>query len=68
MLEVDLGAIPCGSQDLTTGHCNGLQPSFKTGFWSNSQIWTNKCGGNGVVMNPYAHSQQMNVFKHLVYA
>ena len=30
-------------------HCNGLQPSFKTGFWSNSQIWTNKCGGNGVV-------------------
>ena len=50
MLEVDLGAIPCWSQASTTAHCNGLQPSFKTGFWSNSQIWTNKCSGNDVMI------------------
>jgi hypothetical protein len=68
MLEVDLEAIPCGSQASTTAHWNGLQPSFKTGFWSISQIWTNKCDGNGMVMDPYAHPQQMNAFKHLVYA
>jgi hypothetical protein len=28
MLEVDLGAIPCGSQASTTAHCNGLQPVY----------------------------------------
>jgi hypothetical protein len=33
-----------------------------------SQIWTNKCGGNGMVMDPYAHPQQMNVLEHLEYA
>ena len=33
-----------------------------------SQIWRNVCGGNGVSVLPYAHSQKLvKVQKHLIY-
>jgi hypothetical protein len=32
-----------------------------------SQIWGYVCGGNGVSMLPYAHSQLCKVSKHLIY-
>jgi hypothetical protein len=37
-------------------------------FGSNSQIWANKCGGNGMVMDQSAFAQHMNIVKHIVHA
>ena len=30
------------------------------------QTWLNICGANGVIVQPYAHSQQMKVLKYLL--
>jgi len=32
-----------------------------------SQIWGNRCGGNGMNVLSYAHPQLLKVFKHLIY-
>jgi hypothetical protein len=32
-----------------------------------SQIWGNLCGGNGMIVLPYAHPQLFKEFKHLIY-
>jgi len=32
-----------------------------------SQIWGKVCGGNGMNVLPYAHTQLFKMFKHLIY-
>ncbi len=66
MLEVGVETIPGGSWAATNAHWYGLQPSFNPGIWSISQIWANKCGGNGMVMGQSACPQHMNIVKHIV--
>jgi len=63
MLEVGEGTIPGGSGDETTAYWHVLQPrpSFNPVFGLNSQIWANKCGDNGMVMNLSDHPQHMNI-------
>jgi len=49
-----------------------IMASFSTkqrppGFQPTSQIWTIKCGGSGLMMDPYPHLLHMKVVKRLVY-
>ena len=44
-----------------------LAPDKDPGFWLTSQIWANRCGGNGMMMDPYPHPQHMKVVNHLSY-
>ena len=60
--------IPCGCGALTTPN-NGItcSPGVKQRFLPNPKIWANNKFDNGMMMDPAAHTQHMNVLKHLVY-
>jgi hypothetical protein len=67
MYGVDEGTIPHGFEASTTAQRLHTAPSSDPGFQPTSQIWTSKCGGNGIMTDPYPHPQHMKVVKHLVY-
>jgi hypothetical protein len=67
--------IICVKSKLETFHAgvdpqplhNGItcSPGATPGFLPNSQIWANNKCGNGIMFAPAAHTQHMNVLKHL---
>jgi hypothetical protein len=57
--------IPHGFGALTNVKHLHLMQSNDLGFQLTFQIWTGKCGGNGMMMDPYPHPQHMKVVKHL---
>jgi len=61
MFGVDVGSIPCGFGASTTTQGLHLVESSALGFQPTSQILTDKCGGNGMMMDPYPHPQHMKV-------
>ena len=67
MFGVDGGTIPCGFGASTTAQGLHSAPSSDQGFRYTSQIWTNQCGGKGMVMDPYPLPQHMKVVKQLSY-
>ena len=64
---MDVGTIPHGFGASTTAQRLLSAPSSDPGFRPTCQIWTGKCGGNGMMMDPYPHPQQMKVVNHLAY-
>ena len=57
--------IPCGFGASTNAQGLHLAPSSDPGFeLRTSQIWTEKCSGNGMMMDPYPHPQHMKVVNH----
>ena len=64
---LDVGTIPCGFGASTKAQGLHLLCPSESGFQLTSQIWANKCGCNGMMMDPYAHPQHMKVVKHLSY-
>jgi hypothetical protein len=67
MYEEEVETISCGFEASTTEQCLHLVPSSDPGFLLISQIQTNKSGGDGMMMDPYAYPQHMKVVKHLSY-
>ena len=59
--------ISCGFEASITEQQLHLAPSSDQAFLLISRIRTNKCGGIGMMTDPYAHQQHMNVVKHLSY-
>ena len=67
MFGEEVGTIPCGFGASTTARGLHSEPSNDPGFHPTSQIWVDKCGGNGMMMDPYPHPQHMKVVNHLPY-
>jgi hypothetical protein len=68
MCGMDVGNIPHGFGASTTAQRLLSAPSSSDpGFQLTSQIWTNKCGGNVMMTDPYPHPKHMKVIKHLIY-
>jgi hypothetical protein len=63
MFGVDVGTISCWLGPSTTAQGHHSAPSSDPGFQLISQIVTNKCDGNGMMMDPYPHPQHMKVVK-----
>jgi hypothetical protein len=61
MFEGGVGTNPSGFGASTNAQGLLLAPSSDPGFELTSQIWTNKCGGNVMMMDPYPHPQHMKV-------
>ena len=70
MLGEDVWTIPCGFGASNNAEQLHSVPSSDPGFQLTSQIWADMCSGsgNGMMMDPYPHSQHMKVVKHLPYA
>jgi hypothetical protein len=67
MSDLDLGCSLKGSTASTKAWLHGLHTCIR---WDFSQLSQNKgsiCGGIGVNVKPYAHSQPEKVLKHLIY-
>jgi hypothetical protein len=67
-IGVDVGTILCGFGAST--NAQGLHVASSSdppGFQLTSQLWTDKCGSNDVMMDPYSHPQHMKVVTPLAY-
>ena len=67
MYGVEVGTISCGFMASTTAGWPRLTSGKDPGFRLTSQIWANRCGGNGMMMDSYPHPQHMKVVNHLSY-
>ena len=67
MYGVDVAAISCGFEASTTAQWLHLAPSSDQGFQTAIYMWTDKCGENIIMVDPYSHPQHMKVVKHLSY-
>jgi hypothetical protein len=69
MYGEEVETISCGFEASITEQWLHLAPSSDSdqAFLLISRIQTNKCGGIGMMMVPYAHPQHMKVVKHLSY-
>ena len=63
----DVWTNPCGFGASTNAYGLHLVPSSDARFQPTCQIVANKCDGNGMMMDPYAHPQHMKVVNHLLY-
>jgi hypothetical protein len=67
MYVMDVGSSLKGSTASTIAQCDHFHTYIIYDFSELSHIWGNLCGGNGVSVLPYPHTQLFKVFKHLIY-
>ena len=68
MYDLDVGCSLKVSIASTIVKCHGLLTQIAQDFsqFSQIRIWENVCRGNGVSVQPYAHSHKLKVLKHLI--
>jgi hypothetical protein len=67
MCRAKLGSIPHGFGASTNAQWLHIPPSSDPGFQPTSQIWADKLGSNGMMIDPHPLPQHMKVVKCLVY-
>jgi hypothetical protein len=67
MYVIDVGCSLKGSTASVIAYWDHYYIYIIKDFSRLSQIWGNRCGGNGVSVPPSPHPQLFKVLKHLIY-